>query len=121
MVEGNEEPIPLEGEEGEPLPLAETGGDVATNKSPKIQAFGGGVARAKVQKEFKRPLNLTGSGAVRCRIFNSKITVAAMDHMVDQINEWLDANEIEVKAVNQVVGTLEGKTAEPNVIVTVWY
>jgi len=120
MTPEQDEPVPLEAEDLGALPLADSGEPGAPAKASKIQAFSG-LGRAKTQKQFKRPLNLTGTGATRCRIFNAKITVAAMDHMTEQINEWLDANEIEVKCVNQVVGTLEGKTAEPNVIVTVWY
>ena len=41
--------------------------------------------------------------------------------MEQQINEWIDGNQIEIKAVTQVVGVMEGKTPEPNVIITVWY
>jgi len=41
--------------------------------------------------------------------------------MIDQINEWLDENEVEIKFIGQVVGTMEGKTPEPNLIVTIWY
>ncbi len=121
MATNPDGPIPLEEEDLGSVPLAESEGAAAPGKSPKIQAFGGAAVRARAQKEFERPLNLTGAGATRCRVFNSKVTVAAIDHMVDQINEWLDGEQIEVKYVNQVVGIMEGKTAEPNVIVTVWY
>ena len=47
--------------------------------------------------------------------------VAAIEHMAEQINSWLDGDQIEVKHVNEVVGVMEGKKPEPNVIVTVWY
>jgi len=121
--------IPLEGDdELEPLPVEGAGGgaaeatEVSAQGSSKIHAFGAAAAAARREKkQWRRPTNLTGAGAVRCRMFHSKVTVAAMDHMVDQINEWLDSQEIEVKYVNQVVGVMEGKTPEPNVIVTVWY
>ena len=115
----DEEPIPIE-EEAQPLPLGQGPGGGAAQQSSKIQAFGSGAVR-RGQVQFQRPLNLTGFGATRCRVFNCKVTVAALDHMVGQINEWLDANQVEIKYVNQVVGTLEGKTPEPNIIVTVWY
>ena len=111
--------IPLADDELEPLSIEE-----ATSMSgpSKIQAFGSAAAAAqKAQKTFKRSLNLTGAGATRVRMFNSKITLAAIDHMVEQINDWLDSNQIEVKHINTVVGTVEGKTAENNVIITVWY
>jgi hypothetical protein len=41
--------------------------------------------------------------------------------MEEQINDWLDNNEVEVKFVSQTVGVWEGKKAEPHIIVTLWY
>ncbi len=120
---GQDDAIPVEGDELEPLQLE--GGDepvAGAQTSSKIRAFGGAAGgRRTVKQEFKRPLNVNGTGATRIRVFRSKITVAAIDHMVNQINEWLDGGEIEVKHVTDVVGTLEGKTPEPNLIITVWY
>ena len=89
------EPLPLEGsEEGEtPEPLAveeapieltqnQAGGEPAR----KIQAFGssakptfgGGAAAAR---QYKRALNLSGAGAVRCRIFHSKIGPGPIEYL----------------------------------------
>jgi hypothetical protein len=124
MSEEEEAPIPLEGpeEELEALPLAAEEAPAAEKSSSKIRAFGSVAAPlAEQRKQFQRTPNLTGAGAVRCRMFNSKISVPALEHMVEKINEWLDSEEVEVKAVNQVVGVMEGKTPEPNLIVTVWY
>ncbi len=118
MAIQREKPIPLESDE-EALPLADDAGSAPG--STKIQTFGSAALRSEKKEEFKRPLNLTGAGATRVRLFNSKITVAAVDHMIVQINEWMDGEEVEVKAVNQVIGTMEGKKPEPNIIVTVWY
>ena len=100
----------------------ESGESAAPAGSSKIQAFGRaamGAGRREIQ--FKRPLNLTGAGATRCRMFNSKVTLAALDHMVGQINEWADADKIEIKHISEVVGVMEGKNPEPNIIVLVWY
>ena len=124
MSEDEEAPIPLEGpeQEEEALPLAEEQAPAAGEASSKIRAFGSVAAStARRQKQFKRAPTLTGAGAVRCRLFNSKISVPALTHMIEAINEWLDSEDVEVKAVNQVVGVMEGKTPEANVIVTVWY
>ena len=71
--------------------------------------------------QFKRPLNADGSGATRCRLFHSKIAVASLEFMEHQINEWLDAEKIEIKHVSQIIGTMEGKRPEPNLMVIVWY
>ena len=112
-----EDSIPLD--DDEPLNIEEGSSVVG---SSKIQAFGSAAAAAqKARKAFKRPVNLNGAGATRVRVFNSKVTLAAIDHMAEVINEWLDGNQLEVKYVNMVVGTMEGKTAEANLIVTVWY
>ncbi len=127
MPEDEEGPIPLEEDDLKPLPLVgdeegEGSEGVSSQASSKIRAFGAHTSpTAAKQRQFKRPLNMTGTGATRCKMFHSKITVAALSHMIDQINEWLDENEVEVKFVGQVVGTMEGKTPEPNLIITVWY
>ena len=125
MSEDDETPIPLEGAEEEDLAsLPVEGEETPASEQPsrKIQAIGSaGVTRQARKKQFERVPNLTGTGAIRCRVFHSKITIAAMEHMTETINDWLDGEGIEVKHVNQVVGIMEGKTPEPNVIVTVWY
>jgi hypothetical protein len=71
--------------------------------------------------DFKRPVNLNGQGATRCRMFHCKVAESSMDNMENQINDWLDSGQIEVKQVGHVVGMMEGKHTEPNVIVIVWY
>ena len=119
MAIEREDAIPLEGGDVESVPLSK--GPATGQASSKIQAFGAAVSRTESVKDFQRSLNLTGAGATRVRMFNAKITLAAMDHLVNQINEWLDGNEIEVKYINQVIGTVEGKKPEPNIIITVWY
>jgi len=87
----------------------------------QVKAFGARKILGPTKEAFSRAPNLTGAGAVRCRIFFSRIAVAPLTYMEQQINEWLDSNQIEVKAVAQVVGVMEGKSPEPNVIITVWY
>ncbi len=71
--------------------------------------------------QFKRPLNFNGQGATRCRLFHCKVAESSMEYMENQINDWLDSEQVEVKQVGHVVGMMEGKHSEPNVIVMVWY
>jgi hypothetical protein len=108
-AEAEEEPIRL-------VDHAESG-DTASG----VKAFGAAAGRAHRERQFQRPLNKTGTGATRCRVFHSKISEASLEYMQGQINEWLDAGEIEVKQVGHLVGTLEGKTPTPNIFVFVWY
>ncbi|MFW6155446.1 MAG: hypothetical protein ACOC95_09535 [Planctomycetota bacterium] len=101
----------------EPLTLID---DDSGKGASKIQAIGQGALHAAAT-EFKRPVNITGTGATRCRIFHSKISPVPMEYLEKQINEWIDDSDIEVKFIHQVVGMLEGKRAEPALIVSVWY
>ncbi|MFP4053595.1 MAG: hypothetical protein ACLFV7_07010 [Phycisphaerae bacterium] len=119
-AEGNASAVEPVAEEEEPLSLVEPsetaggGGD--------LKAFGaaaaGGVSH---KKDFKRPMNLDGRGATRCRVFHAKIADSSLLHMETTINEWADAEGVEVKHVGHLVGTMTGKKAEDNVIVVVWY
>jgi hypothetical protein len=112
-----EEPISLEPEEAISI---ESGDAQAPGTHQTLRTFGGG-ARTSQATQFKRPLNVTGTGATRCRIFNSKVALTSIEAMQTKINEWLDSENIDVKHVGQLIGTVEGKIAEPNVLVFVWY
>ena len=62
------------------------------------------------------------AGATRMRIFHAKLSDGAVGHLDHQINDWLDQNpEIEIKFANTTVGVWEGKHAEPNLILTLFY
>lgn len=114
----DEEPISLESDEEEPISLVEPGD--TTEGPSKLRAIGAAAAGEK-HAEFKRPLNLDGAGATRCRMFRTKLAIASLEALETQINDWLDGQQIEVKHVSQVIGTVQGKMPEPNLIVTVWY
>ena len=95
--------------------------DLESNSAPVIKRVGGTNKRLDHKVEFKRPLNNTGSGATRCRIFTAKLSADPILVMENNINDWIDNDEIEVKFISQTVGTMEGKRKEDNLIVTVWY
>ncbi len=96
--------------------------------STAIRAFGGGpsgitegAVRAP-QAHLRRPLLAGVPNATRCRSFHCKLTDAAVTHMNDQINEWADAqDDIEIKFATSCIGVVEGKHADPHMIVTVFY
>jgi predicted metal-dependent hydrolase len=90
-------------------------------KSEHIKAFGAGALAGRAEQKHSRAMLLPGTGATRCRLFHSKVTLAALEHMTATINEWLDRSDIEIKHVSEVIGVMEGKKAEPNLIVIVWY
>ncbi len=107
-------------EDEEPISLVDESPEDGEKSKAKVRQLG---RRAKISasKEYKRPLNLTGEGATRCRVFESRIALEPLAHMEERINDWLDSEEIEVKHVGHMVGVMEGKTPRPNVVVVVWY
>lgn len=117
-ISPDDEPISLIGDD-EPISLVDSE-DSSDFKPGGIKMIGAAAEEAH-EEVFKRALNVNGSGATRCRLFHSKISVASLEFMQHQINEWLDNNEIEIKQVGHLVGTMEGKRPEPNLLVMVWY
>jgi len=121
------EPVPVDAAEiapaaeddvDEPISLVETDGEGGTSK---IRARGTTLL-GEEKREYARSLNKTGTGATRCRIFHSRIALAPLNHMENSINEWLDSDEnLEIKHVGHIIGTMEGKSREPNLIVIAWY
>ena len=112
------EPEPVAAEPEEPISLVDY--DETPGES-KISTTGADSLLAGQKVHFKRKLNVTGQGATRCRLFHCRIALAPLEHMEHSINEWLDSEEIEIKHVGHIVGTMEGKSPEPNLVVMVWY
>ena len=106
--------------EPEPEPIEiEIEGDDGPQRT--IQTFGGGSGAAKQETKWKRQPNKTGHGATHVRTFVSKMRLDAIEHLDEQINEWLDEHpELEVKFVTTSHGTLTGKTKEEAMFVSVW-
>ena len=114
-------PIRLDEDDDAPLKVEEDA-PTPSIRAQKKRAFGSVTQADALHKtDFQRPMNLTGQGATRCRIFHCKVAPGSLTHMEAEINNWIDGEEIEVKHVGHVVGTMEGKHAEPNVVVMVWY
>lgn len=106
-------------EEEEPIQLID---EEEMSGESKIKSLAAEKTSVFDESKLKRPLNKTGMGATRLRIFHSKMSDGAIDFMVKTINEWIDSNEdIEIKMVQSHVGVWEGKHAEPHLILTVWY
>ena len=118
-----EEPISIEGENkyGDLLEGGDSLHGEGESKISAVRAMASASAKLNIRKTYKRTPKADGTGAIRCRIFYSKIAVNALDHLEGQINDWLDAENVEVKQISQIIGNMVGKTSEPNIIVTVWY
>lgn len=90
----------------------------------RAQATGGITATIGTPKEiaFKRALVPDAHYATRCRTFHCRLSEAGFQHMNDQINEWVDGHEgTVIKFATNSIGVIDGKHAEPHLIVTVFY
>jgi len=113
-----EPPAPVDDEE----PISLVDDTERDEDSPGISKVHQRSGLRKAQEvTLNRPLNITGQGATRCRIFYCRIAVEALENMQSRINEWIDNDEIEIKHVSQELAIMEGKTPRPNLVVTVWY
>jgi hypothetical protein len=114
---GGEKHSAAKDDDDEPIRLVETEGE----PNAQLRAFGAAALGGAKAEQYKRQLNVDGHGATRCRVFHSKISLTPLEHMENTINQWLDSGDIEIKHVGHVIGTMEGKRPEPNLIVMVWY
>ena len=94
--------------------------------STSIHTFGGGVGApgtaAMTERDWQRPLLGDSRNARRCRTFHCKRTDGSFAHLNEQINEWVDAqDDIEIKFALSNIGVVEGKHADPHLIVTIFY
>jgi hypothetical protein len=111
-------------DELEPLTLIEEDGvGISTTEAPvksKIRQFGSdSVAK---QREWKRKVQTTGTGATRVKSFHGKYSDQGLEHMDDVINDWLDGHpDVEVKFVTSTVSVFEGKIREPALVLNLWY
>ena len=91
----------------------------------KIHGFGGtnlADAHSWDDSSFNRKLDPNAEGATRCRIFHSKLNQGAIEFMANSINQWLDGSEdIRIKHATSTLGVFEGKHADPNIILTLFY
>lgn len=106
--------------------------DSNSGHSTQIRQFGGGpggmsdsivgMALQQQQQDLRRPLLKGSSNATRCRTFHGKLTDAALAYLNDQINSWIDENaDIEIKFATCTIGVIEGKHADPHLLLTVFY
>lgn len=93
-------------------------------EAPQIRSFAAGstLAGAHNDAKLKRGMTNVAEPPTRIRTFHSKLTPAALAHMDDLINEWLDTQSgIFIKLVTTTVGPFEAKHVEQHLIVNIFY
>lgn len=84
-----------------------------------------GISAAEIRREmnYQRGLDpATCPTATRCRTFHAKLTDGSLAHLDEMINEWVDAHDdVHIKFATSSIGIIEGKHADPHLILTMFY
>lgn len=123
-------PIPFDNPD-KPIPLdIEGANESAVSHSPLDLGSSRAVEIPKTEapkQVMKKPAPTTGSTEYSERItgvrtFFTKLHPGAINFLDEQITEWLQKNpDIRIKRTNIVVGEIQAKKTEPNILITVWY
>lgn len=104
---------------------ADSSASAAAPQSKSIKSFGGGsvtLGQAVADAGLRRPTQKNVPYATRCRTFHCKLNETAIAYLDRMVNEWVDAHEeIEIKFATSTIGLFEGKHADPNLILTMFY
>ena len=107
------QPVPFnQGVSHAPLNLG--GGDESETPAAEVEER---PAAREAVKKVSWPDRITG-----CKTFYAKLHAGAIDFLEDQIAAWLRDNPgVSIKRSNMVVGEIQAKKTEPNLIIVVWY
>lgn len=105
-------------------PLELGGGNVVSKSKPKAAAPKP-VAKPAAPPATAAKLAPHAASAGRIegvRTFFTKLHPGAISFLDEQIGRWLEENpNIVIKRTNVVVGEIQAKKTEPNILITVWY
>lgn len=122
------DPIPLDQDLDKPIPLEDIsigGGSVShapldlggssPAEAPKIK-----VPQADAKKPDEKIVSVERITGIKT--FFTKLHPGAINFLDEQIAKWLRENpQVTVKRTNIVVGEVQAKKTEQNIIITVWY
>lgn len=120
VVEDDDDAKPktVKANETEELESIELSEEDPEAEAKRIETFD---RHGQYQENWKRAPNKTGQGATHIRTFVAKLRLDAIDHLDEQVNEWLDEHpDYEVKLVTTSIGVLTGKLKEDAIFMTVW-
>ncbi len=110
-----------------PIPF-DSGPDESGVSHAPLDLGGGSAAPApKISTRkpaVKKPAEGTvpGERITNVKTFFTKLHVNAIPFLDEQMTKWLEENpDISIKRTNIVVGEVQAKKTEPNIIITVWY
>jgi hypothetical protein len=77
---------------------------------------------AGVSKQVARAVSNNASRITGMKTFYTKLHPGALDFIDEQVAEWLKAHpSVSIKQTNVIVGEVQSKKTEPNIIITIWF
>jgi hypothetical protein len=133
-----ENPIPPNDDTGKAIPFDDGSEDTNVSHSPLNLGSGGTMEQAKpAAKESPRPAAVnrpqaatkkapqeaaSSSRITGVKTFFTKLHPGAINFLDEQIAKWLKENPgVSIKRTNMIMGEIQAKKTEPNLIMTVWY
>jgi len=119
--EDREKPIPFDDYDTNKASISRSplnlGGGTAGAPTAKVSAQPPGPVAKNPAEKMVPSERITG-----VKSFFTKLHPGAIDFLDEQITNWLNNNpSITIKRTNTVVGEVQAKKTEPNIIVTIWY
>jgi len=119
------EPIPFD-DDTEPVinldKQREDKSQTPPDTSRKDQAESMIRATSSADKTQGGKVSSSGEQVNGVKIFFAKLHAGSIEFLEGQIKDWLKANPgVSIKRTNTVVGEIQAKKTEPNIIVSVWY
>ena len=120
--ESDDEPIPFEDnvDDSEQSAVSHAPLNLGSEQTPTQQSVPSiQPIKPAVQKKDEIP---SGSRIIGVKTFFAKLHAGAIEYLDTQVTEWLQKNpEVVIKRISAVTGDVQGKTVEPNIIITIWY
>ena len=122
------EPIPLDQDLDKPIPLEDISiGGGGVSHAPLDLGGSSPVEAPKIkvpQPASKKPTEqvISGERITGVRTFFTKLHEGSINFLDEMIIKWLKENPgVTIKRTNVVIGPIQAKKTEPNIIITVWY
>ena len=134
-VSGNENfdaPTPFDGDLDRPIPFDDDDkSETGITHAPLTLGGSGPVETPKVEAapQLTRPVEkkpqekiVSSDRITGIKTFFTKLHPGAMQFLDEQIGKWLKENPgVTIKRTNVVVGEIQAKKTEPNILITIWY
>ena len=122
------EPIPLDQDLDKPIPLEDISiGGGGVSHAPLDLGGSSPVEAPKIkvpQPATKKPTEqvVSGERITGVRTFFTKLHEGSINFLDEMVMKWLKENPgVTIKRTNVVIGEVQSKKTEPNIIITVWY